>query len=215
MRLKKSLKKAEAVYLQALEIREYLAKANPKIYERYVASTANNIGFLYKSWLENEANEEFKEKALSYVTKAEKALKNCPIIPYVQRQIEINRYLRDFFESVEFETLSLMQASSKQGVLSWELLFEQDFAGAEQAARAGLAVPESLHPSVQWIYTNLATALLFQGKYAEAKEIYTTYRDIPFDENKTFRFTFLEDLTALEKQGITHPDVAKIRVLLS
>ena len=39
---------------------------------------------------------------------------------------------------------------------------------AEHYAREGLAVDSTQH----WIATNLAAALLFQGKYAEAEKIY-------------------------------------------
>ena len=36
---------------------------------------------------------------------------------------------------------------------------------------------------------------------------------MPYGEG-TYKNIFLEDLTALEKEGIMHPDVAKIRALL-
>ena len=54
---------------------------------------------------------------------------------------------------------------------------------------------------------------LFQGKYAEAEKIYITLKDKPYNK-ATYRETFLADLNELEKAGITHPDIAKIRALL-
>jgi len=40
-------------------------------------------------------------------------------------------------------------------------------------------------------------------------------KDKPLDENSTFRETFLNDFKELEKAGIIHPDIEKIRQLLS
>ncbi len=68
-----------------------------------------------------------------------------------------------------------------------------------------------------WINTNLAHALLFQGKFEEAKAIYQQYKNQPYPQEpgKTFGELFLKDLDELEKAGITHPDVAKIRKVLT
>jgi len=63
------------------------------------------------------------------------------------------------------------------------------------------------------IYTNLALAYLYQGKWEQAKEIYLRLKNQPID-NETFKAIFLQDLKDLETAGITHPDVAKARVLL-
>ncbi len=63
-------------------------------------------------------------------------------------------------------------------------------------------------------HINLASALLFQGKWEAAKEIYLSLKDKPFN-NSTYKSGFLEDLDAFEKAGITHTDVAKVRALLS
>jgi hypothetical protein len=71
-----------------------------------------------------------------------------------------------------------------------------------------------LNDSQEWINTNLALVLLYQGKYEEAKIIYLQLKDKPYGD-ATYGTTFLEDLEVLEKEGITHPDVAKIRKLLT
>ncbi len=96
------------------------------------------------------------------------------------------------------------------GQLARYQLFAQQFGAAEQAAIEGLAVD----PSQEWIKTNLASALLFQGKYPEAKNIYMEYKAKPFKDSMNFSDAFLQDLLELEKAGITHPDMEKIRKLL-
>jgi tetratricopeptide (TPR) repeat protein len=104
----------------------------------------------------------------------------------------------------------ISELSSAYGALAWYQLFSKDFAAAEQAARKGLEVD----PSQQWINTNLALGLLFQGKYEEAETIYIQLKDQPFNENMDFQTVFLNDLSELEAAGITHPDVEKVRTLL-
>ena len=99
--------------------------------------------------------------------------------------------------------------AAQYGSLAWYQLFVRQFAAAEQAARAGLAKD----PGEEWINTNLVLALLYQGKWEAAKQVYETLKDQPYG-NSTYRTTFLEDLDTLEKEGITHPDVAKARKLL-
>jgi hypothetical protein len=92
-------------------------------------------------------------------------------------------------------------------------LFEKKFQQAEASAQKGFKVDSTQI----WIKKNLAHSLLYQSKYEEAKVLYLKYQDKPFpqDTTKTFGVVFLKDLDELEKAGITHPDVAKIRKLLS
>ncbi len=99
--------------------------------------------------------------------------------------------------------------ASEYGSLAWYQLFDQQFTAAEEAARKGL----SIDPTEEWISTNLALSLLYQGKWEAAKAIYLPFKDQPQGDG-TYKEVFLEDLDALEKAGITHPDVEKIRQLL-
>jgi hypothetical protein len=97
------------------------------------------------------------------------------------------------------------------GSLAWWQLMDRNFAAAKSASRKGLRVmPERI-----WINTNLAAALLYQGKWQKAKAIYLGLKD-EFDPEKemTFREIFIEDLDTLETEGITHPDVGTARKLL-
>ncbi len=102
-----------------------------------------------------------------------------------------------------------MQLDNAYGNLSWYLIISRQFAEGETAAREGLR--DSI---LNWINTNLAVALLYQDKYVDAEKIYKKYMLVRLDENRLFRDAFLEDLNELEKRGITHPDVSKIRKLI-
>ena len=72
----------------------------------------------------------------------------------------------------------------------------------------------AIKSSLDIAYTNLALALLYQGKWPEAKAIYEAWMDKPYDKENTWRDIFLKDLDELEAAGITHPDVKKARKLL-
>jgi tetratricopeptide (TPR) repeat protein len=108
---------------------------------------------------------------------------------------------------------------SAYGNLSWYLLFEKQFAESEHSVLEALKIADQngLTDKTKWVYTNLASSLLFQGKYEDAKKIYLELKDQEYvlDKTKTFKYFFLQDLDELEKAGITHPDVAKIQKLLN
>ena len=101
------------------------------------------------------------------------------------------------------------ETSNAYGKLAWFDLFTKSFQKAEQAALKGL----ELDTSQEWIKANLALALLYQGKLEAAKNIYLKLKDKPYGK-RTYKAIFFKDLTALEKEGITHQDVAIIRTLL-
>lgn len=116
---------------------------------------------------------------------------------------------------------TLMKSDPKQflpllsisyGNLAYSYLFTNQFKVAETASRQALDGDSNQ----TWINTNLAHALLFQGKFEEAKAIYLQYKDQPYPQKpeKTFREIFLKDLEELEEAGVTHPDIVKIGELL-
>jgi tetratricopeptide (TPR) repeat protein len=77
------------------------------------------------------------------------------------------------------------------GNLSYCSLYIHDFGNAEQYAYEALTID----PSQQWIFTNLAAALLFQGKYDEAEEIYRNMK-------KELKENFLQDFIDYEAAGV-------------
>ncbi|AUP81230.1 tetratricopeptide repeat protein [Flavivirga eckloniae] len=93
--------------------------------------------------------------------------------------------------------------------LSWYALFAKDFVFSERCAKYVL----EKEPSEEWVYTNLALSYVFQDKFQQAKNIYLKYKDQPYD-NTNFREVFLDDIMALENEGLAHQDFAKVREIL-
>jgi len=135
---------------------------------------------------------------------------------FAQKTIKLRQKVYTKFQNKN----TALQLANAYGYLSWYLLFEKRLVKAEEAALAGLNIsgfekPEGFDKQVEWIHTNLATSLLYQGKYKDAEKIYKKYMNKPYNEEKTWKEIFLADLDELEKAGITHPDVKKIRELLT
>ena len=135
---------------------------------------------------------------------------------------KINIYLEIIkeYKSLIDSGYSLLASNlgSSYGSLSWYQLFEKQFANAEQSAQEALDPKtfkknDGYDSAMVWVNTNLALALLYQGKYAEAEKIYLALKNQPYNKS-TYKEAFLADLDELGKAGITHKDVEKIRILL-
>jgi tetratricopeptide (TPR) repeat protein len=96
--------------------------------------------------------------------------------------------------------------------LSWYRLFVRDFVGALASSEEAL----KLEPGDLPAETNHAHALLFLGRFEEAKDIYLKHRGEKVYKNSDTKWeaTILKDFSDLQKAGITSPDVEKIRELL-
>ena len=62
---------------------------------------------------------------------------------------------------------------------------------------------------------NLADAYLFDNQFDKAKAVYLENRDAKIDDQRSFAHAVLDDFKELEEAGITHPDVQKIKALLT
>ena len=87
----------------------------------------------------------------------------------------------------------------------WTGFFLKKFAAAEADVREGLA----LVAEHKYLPSNLAPALLLQGKQKEALLEYQKWKDKPFEEQNypTYRDVFLDDLNTFEKAGIIPPKI--------
>lgn len=94
------------------------------------------------------------------------------------------------------------------GDLSYYALFNKKYAQSEQYAIDALTID----PSQQWIFSNLAAGQLFQGKYAEAEEIYRSFKN-------ELKDGFLQDFDDFEAAGIIpkerKADVERIKKILN
>ena len=92
--------------------------------------------------------------------------------------------------------------------LSFSEIIHKDYALAEQYAREGLAVDSTQND----ICTNLAPALLFQGKTTEAEQIYLQYKS-------ELKDAFLDDFRQFEEAGAIpeerKKDVERIKKMLN
>ncbi len=216
------------IYLEKALI-EYraLAAENPKAYLVYVGWVLNNLGDIQKDMKQFDESEAslqeaigiFREMAKTDSIEAKRFL-STGLFNYADLCFQLGK-TKDFI-SVNEEALRLSsemaRANPRQmglrtvlryGHYSRKLMSLRMFEEAEQAARKGYETDTSMI----WIKVRLAEAMLFQGKYSEAKNICLDIKDkeYPLEELETCRNAILKDLDDLEKEGITHRDVKKIR----
>ena len=130
----------------------------------------------------------------------------------------INNYNKAY-QTIE-ELLPILRVKSKEnkalfqenfvntlGNQSYQSILIKNYEKAEQYAREAI----SINPSQHWIYTNLAAALLFQGKYAEAEQIYQRLKE-------ELKDSLIQDLQDFEAAGVIPKerknDVERIKKML-
>lgn len=102
------------------------------------------------------------------------------------------------------------QLSDAYGNLAWFQLLARQYNEAEQSARKGLSTDDTRI----WIKTNLAHALLLQGRFDAAMAIYTVIKPLKNDKNESFARICLEDLEEFDKAGIKSPGIDKVKKFL-
>ena len=87
-------------------------------------------------------------------------------------------------------------------------ILKREFIKAELCARDGIRVDSTQ----TFIYSNLVSSLLMQGKYGEAEKLYLKYKN-------ELRDSFLDDFREFEENGIIPEiykgDVEKIKRILN
>jgi WD domain, G-beta repeat len=91
--------------------------------------------------------------------------------------------------------------------------FYQLFASDGKAAEESILRAIELDPKNILTHTNLAPALMLQGKVKEAEAEYKKWASLPF-RLKTYKDAFLSDLDEMEKQGVEGFDYARVRAWL-
>lgn len=115
-----------------------------------------------------------------------------------------------FYSSYNFIPESKMYLSQIYGTLSFFAILNREFKYAQISAEKGL----ELDDSQTWILTNLALAYLFQDEYKSAEKLYVLLKDQNY-QGTSFKSAFLNDFSDLEKEGISHPDIEKIKAILN
>ena len=197
---------SEAMYTEALEIYRRIAKSNPQAYEPDMAMTIYNCGLLnliqekyaeaiplfeialniYRHLAQNNpAQQQWYVGSLYFLSTLYPTVGNNTSAYFINQ--EFLPYLLKRYEE-DKDALRHVYARTLGGQ-SFYALFMNKFVEAEKYAREGLGVDSTQH----FIYTNLAAALLFQGKYAEAEAIYQQYKD-------EMKNSFLDDIRDSQKQ---------------
>jgi tetratricopeptide (TPR) repeat protein len=216
---------SEAMYKESLEIRRRLTQTNPQAYEPYVAKTQYNIGFLklrqeqyaaaipaFEESLEiyrriakiNPAQQQWYENSLYFLSQLYPAVKNYSSAYRINQEwLPIAK--KKYEESPENLKGDYAGAVGSQ---SWYAIFMKQYTESEQLAREGLSVDSTKH----FIYSNLAAALLFQGKYTEAEKIYQQYKS-------ELKDGFLDDFQQFAEAGVIpkerEADVERIKKMLN
>ena len=118
------------------------------------------------------------------------------------------KYLHYMKQQYEADTIMMQNLyANKLGSQSFCAIFAKQFTESERYAREGLVVDSTMH----FIYTNLAAALLLQGKYDEAEKIYRQYKD-------ELKDSFLDDFRQFAEAGVIpkerEADVERIKRML-
>jgi len=84
-----------------------------------------------------------------------------------------------------------------------------------EAIAAALKALELDPDNATMINTVLATGYLFDNQFEKAKGIYLKNISAPIRANRSFSEVVLDDFKNLEEAGVTHPDMERIKALLS
>jgi sugar lactone lactonase YvrE len=97
--------------------------------------------------------------------------------------------------------------------LAWYHLFDRN---PREAVAASLKALELSPHNAAMIKVTLAHSYLFDNQFEKAKAIYLENKNTKLrDDERTFSQAVLEDFKELQDAGITHPDMEKIKALLT
>jgi tetratricopeptide (TPR) repeat protein len=216
---------SEAYYKEALKYRRRLTEIAPRTFESDMAQTLHNLAILYSNiqrFTESEAI--FKELlvirrrlAVSNPQAYESGLA-ATLNGIANLYFSLERYTES--EEMFNEALIIDNRLAKinpqvyehyvveiYGKMSNLYLYMENYAKAEQSAKKSIALDSTQHR----IASNLATALLLQGRYSEAEPIYRQYKE-------ELKDSFLDDFEQFKAAGVIpkerEEDVEKIKRML-
>ena len=214
---------SEAMLQQTLAIYERLAQSNPQIYETQLMESYYWLG---RTMLLEEKYHEAQEpfgKSLHLARKQVKAGKETSLYwesLYYLSPISANE--KDYASAYTYneELLPLLNAMYQKDKEGWMAdysgqLVDQSFYAnllgkfieGEQYSLDAIKVDSTQHMA----YTNLAAALLFQGKVEDAENLYRQYK-------AEFKESFLDDFSEFERLNVIpeerKKDVERIKAML-
>ena len=214
-----------------------MAKRNPKAYEPDLAIDLSTLGIngieeskvLYSDVKEDEVNEQQFQESVAYLEEAlvlfrkhasletisywyDKCLSTLADAAFAKNDFDKSMLYMEELIPLKKEAFSenpeayQTDYADHMEILSMLCLILEEFPKAEEYATTALSVDPERHG----VNANLAAALLFQGKYDKAEEIYLRYKD-------ELGEMFLKDLEAFEEIGYTDQhleEVDRIKKLL-
>ena len=228
------LSESKSAYLEALEIRRAMAQDDPLAYNYDLAKAVVYIGMQLLNQAEEKEDEQAYMDAISYIEEALDLYRNINRVnptEETQRMHEMCLFIlsNHYYTFAEFEKCYLTneeflpilkkyflndpenERDNYVSIMSNQALvclLINEPAKAEHYAREIL----SIHPSDHSNIPELATALLLQGKYTEAEDMYLQHKD-------ELAESFMDYLTAVEELGVIPSermgDVKRIRQLLA
>ena len=218
-----SLTDREALYQDALKQYQQLTEGHPE-YAIQVAAMHAKLGTVlmkeqkypeaiasfqealpyFREWAKNDSFYQNRlMMALYYISMLYEETDNIPACFQTNKEL-IPLMKEEYASDPSFQN----DLVSTMGNQSYNALFMKDFAESERQANDALVIDESQH----WIATNLAAALLFQGKFEEAEKVYLQYKDEKKD-------SFLQDFDDFEAAGVIpedrKADVERIKNMLN
>ncbi|MEO6037527.1 MAG: hypothetical protein ABIQ93_03870, partial [Saprospiraceae bacterium] len=197
---------AQAAQLyEKAEARQHSPEALKKLFE---IAEKTGVAFNFNRFLMAEDPNELSDYAFFLVGKAQKFEKYTDWVPFYQDAL----LLREKQMKLDTSAAVRADASTEYNSVGYFQLFIPDGKAAEESLRRAL----ELNPENKYIATNLAPALLLQGKYAAAEAEYKKWAPLPFNESglATYRDGFLDDMKTMEEQGVSGFDYARVRAWL-
>jgi len=109
-----------------------------------------------------------------------------------------------------------IEVDPKNGEYYTELGWYQLFNGKPNESLAASLKALELSPDDSvLIKGNLAHAYLFDNQFDKARALYLENRDAKIDDERTFKQAVLDDFKEFQDAGITHPNIDKIKALLT
>ncbi len=214
------------MYKSALELYERLAQSNPFVYDPYLAMTYWNFASLYHNTRRYSESEPMYKSALEIYERLAKTNPSAYEPNLVMTKINlVNLYAQikqySLAYNLNVDLLSLLKKLYGEDAGKWKNYYAGQnnsqsfyanllgkFKEGEQYSLETLKVEPTLHVA----YTNLAAALLFQGKVEEAETLYRQYKS-------EFKKGFLADFAEFERLGVIpeerKPDVERIKAMLN
>ena len=125
-------------------------------------------------------------------------------VPWYQNAVR----LREKQMTLDTSAALRIAVANEYTILGYSQLFLPDGKAAEESLRRAI----ELDPENKYACSNLAPALMLQGKYKEAEAEYKKWAPLHFVEDfTTYRDIFLDNLKTMEEQGVPGFDFARVR----